>query len=154
MPEIDGSSLGTIIDIDITRGVPWESFAAGSTDSSIAHESKSRCYEAVLRIGEALAACREPEELATTLADEIGEFLQFDHLYFAVVKENSKEIEYLVWRKGPLPSPNLPMEEWTWWEAMHSGEPQHTGDCDTEERYPRFKEWQSKWASARVSAYR
>ncbi len=111
-----------------------------STDSSIAHESKSHCYEAVLRIGEALAACREPEELATTLADEIGKFLQFDHLYFAV-KENSKEIEYLVWGKGPLPSPNLPMEEWPWREAMHSGEPQHTGDWDTEERYPRFKEW-------------
>ena len=162
MPEIDGSSFGTIIDIDITGGVPnyraiESSYSPGrasppavgakrnrrdmSTDSSIAHESKSHCYEAVLRIGEALASCREPEELATTLADEIGKFLQFDHLYFAVVKENYKEIEYLVWGKGPLPFPNLPMEEWPWWEAMHSGEPQHTGDWDTEERYPRFKEW-------------
>src|SRR5260370_41673412 len=109
-----------------------------SKDSSIENESKSHCYEAVLRIGEALAACREPEELATALADEIGKFLQFDHLYFAV-KENSKEIEYLVWGKGPLPSPNLPMEEWPWREAMHSGEPQHTGDGGTERRCPRCK---------------
>jgi GAF domain-containing protein len=36
------------------------------------------------------------------------------------------------------------MEEWPAWEALHSGEPQHTGDWDTEERYPRFKEWAKK----------
>ena len=41
-------------------------------------ESDSHRYKAVLRISEAIAACREPEELATTLADEIGKFLHFD----------------------------------------------------------------------------
>ena len=30
----------------------------------IAHESNSQRYEAVLRISEAVTACREPEELA------------------------------------------------------------------------------------------
>ena len=58
-----------------------------------------------------------------------------------MLKENSKEIEYLVWGKGPLPLPDLPMEEWPWWEAVRSRDPQHTADWDTEERYPRFKEW-------------
>ena len=40
--------------------------------SAIASQSDSHRYEAVLRISEAIAACREPEELATTLASEIG----------------------------------------------------------------------------------
>ena len=73
------------------------------TEPIIESQTDSNRYEAVVRISEAIAACREPEELATTLADEIGKFLHFDHLYFVVLKENSKEIEYLVWGKGPMP---------------------------------------------------
>jgi formate hydrogenlyase transcriptional activator len=61
-----------------------------------------------------------------------------------VLKEDSTEIEYLVWGKGPIPLPDLPMEEWPVWEAVRSGEPQHTVDWDTEERYPRLKEWNKK----------
>jgi formate hydrogenlyase transcriptional activator len=114
------------------------------TDPIIAPQSDSHRYEAVLRISEAIAACREPEDLAATLASEIGKFLDFDHLYFVVLKENSPEIEYLVWGKGPLSLPDLPIEEWPWWEAVRSRDPQHTADWDTEERYPRFKEWAKK----------
>ena len=111
------------------------------TNAVIAPESDNDRYEAVLRISEAIAACREPQELATTLTDEIGKCLHFDHLYFIVLKEDSTEIEYLVWGKGPIPLPDLPIEEWPMWEAVRSGEPQHTGDWDTEERYSRLKEW-------------
>jgi formate hydrogenlyase transcriptional activator len=115
-----------------------------ATDLIIAPQSDSHRYEAVLRISEAIAACREPEELAKTLASEVGKFLHFDHLYFVVVKENSKEIEYLVWGKGELPLPDLPIEELPWWEAVRSLDPQHTADWNTEERYPRFREWAKK----------
>src|SRR6201997_3660683 len=114
------------------------------TDPIIAPQSDTHRYEAVLRISEAIAACREPEELATTLASEIGKFLHFEHLYFVVLKENGKEIEYLVWGKGQVPLPDLPMEELPWWEAVRSRDPQHTADWDTEERFPRFKEWAKK----------
>jgi formate hydrogenlyase transcriptional activator len=114
------------------------------TNLIVASESDGHRYEAVLRIGEAIASCREPEELAKTLADQIGKFLHFDHLYFVVVKENSEEIEYLVWGKGPLPLPDLPIEEMPWWEAVRSRDPQHTADWDREERYPQFKEWAKK----------
>src|SRR5271156_4052783 len=114
------------------------------TDLMIAPQSERHRYEAVLRISEAIAACSEPEELARTLADEIGKFLYFDHLYFVVVKENSKEIEYLVWGKGPRPLADLPLEALPWWEVVRSRDPQHTADWDTEERYPQFKEWAKK----------
>jgi formate hydrogenlyase transcriptional activator len=114
------------------------------TDLLIAPQSGNHRYEAVLRISEAIAACREPEELASTLAGEIDKLLHIDHLYFTVLKENSKEIEYLVWGKGPLPFPDLPIEELPTWHAMASGDPQHTADWDTEERYPRFKPWAKK----------
>src|SRR5437016_2435058 len=82
------------------------------TEPIVESQTGSYRYEAVVRISEAIAACREPEELARTLADEIGKFLQFDHLYFIVFKENSKEIEYHVWGKGPISSwPDLLIEE-------------------------------------------
>ena len=98
-----------------------------------------------MRISEAIAACREPKELATTLADEIGKLLNFDHLYFVVVKQNSQEIEYLVWGKGPLPFPELPIKELLpLWDAVRSSEPQQTANWDTEARYPRFKPWAKK----------
>jgi len=112
------------------------------TEPIVESQTGSYRYEAIVRISEAIAACREPKELATTLADEIGKLLNFDHLYFVVVKENSKEIEYLVWGKGPLPFPELPVEEFLpLWDAVRSSDPQHTADWDTEERYPRLKEW-------------
>jgi formate hydrogenlyase transcriptional activator len=114
------------------------------TVPAIARETSSHRYEAVMRISEAIAACREPEELASTLADEIGDFLHFDLLYLAVFKENSRELEYLVWGKGFLPLPDLPIEEWPIWHAMASQDLEHTADWDTEERFPQFKEWARK----------
>jgi formate hydrogenlyase transcriptional activator len=115
------------------------------TESIIRSQRDNNRYEAVVRISEAIAACREPEELAKTLADEIGKLLQFDHLYFFVFKENSKEIEYQVWGKGPISSwPDLPIEELPLWEAVRSRDPQHTPDWDAEKRFPRFREWAKK----------
>jgi formate hydrogenlyase transcriptional activator len=118
---------------------------AVSTSPMIASPSDSHRYRAVLRISEVIAACREPKELATTLADEIAKLLNFDHLFFVVVKENTQEIEYLVWGKGPLPFPDLPIEELLpLWDAVRSGDPQQTANWDTEARYPRFKPWAKK----------
>src|SRR5207245_2891332 len=70
------------------------------TEPIVESQTGSYRYEAIVRISETIAACREPEEMATTLASEIGKFLHFDHLYFVVLKENSTEIEYLLWGKS------------------------------------------------------
>src|SRR5260370_16582106 len=82
-----------------------------ATNPTIPPQSDTDRYKAVVRISKAIAACREPQELASTLADEIGKLLQFDHLHIAVLKENSTEIEYLLWGKNPFPWPHAPMEE-------------------------------------------
>ena len=82
-----------------------------STEAIIEFQRDSHRYEAVMRISEAIAACREPDELARTLADEISKFLLFDHLYFVVLKAKSSQIEYLAWGKGPLPVSDLPTED-------------------------------------------
>src|ERR1700756_1314895 len=114
------------------------------TEPIVESQTGSYRYEAIVRISETIAACREPEELATTLASEIGKFLHFDHLYFVVLKENSTEIEYLLWGKSPIPMPDLPIEELPTWAAINSREPQHTPDWDAEERFPRFREYAKK----------
>ncbi|HEX8894023.1 MAG TPA: GAF domain-containing protein, partial [Terriglobales bacterium] len=124
--------------------MPSFDYTGMATDPTIAPENDIHRYRAVVRISRAVAACREPQELASTLADEIGKLLYFDRLFVAVLKENSTEIEYLLWGKNAVPWPDLPMEELPTWEAMASGELQHTADWDTEERYPRFKPWAKK----------
>ena len=107
----------------------------------IAGESNRQRYDAVLRISDALCECCEPEELAKSLADEIGNFLHFDHLYLIVLKENSKEIAHLVWGKGPMPVPDLPRDEVPCIPVIDGQDPRHTADWDTELQFPRFKEW-------------
>src|SRR5438309_2029926 len=114
------------------------------TEPIVESQTGSYRYEAIVRISKTIAACREPEELAATLASEIGKFLHFDHLYFVVLKENSTEIEYLLWGKSPIPMPDLPIEELPTWAAINSRDPQHTPDWDAEERFPRFREYAKK----------
>ncbi len=112
-----------------------------SINAVVAKESTCDRYEAVVRISEALAASGEPEELAKRLANELEEFLHFDHLYIAVLKENSKEVEYHVRGRGKFALPDLPMEELPIWEAIASPDPVRVIDWLGEQRSARFKEW-------------
>src|SRR5260370_4297518 len=114
------------------------------TEPIVESQTGSYRYEAIVRISERSAACGEREEMATPLASEIGKFLPFDHFYFVVLKENSTEIEYLLWGKSPIPMPDLPMQELPTWAAINSRDPQHTPDWDAEERFPRFREYAKK----------
>ena len=96
--------------------------------------------EVVLRISEVLAACREPEALAKILADQLGEFLPFDHLDVLIFKENSKDIEWLAWGKGPLSVPDVPADELPTWHVYDSQEPLLIADWKTDQRFPRLKQ--------------
>jgi len=112
-----------------------------STDTYIPAGSSPQHYEAVLRISETLSACRDPEELANTLAEGLSEFLNFDHLYLVALKEHSKEIESLAWGKGPLPMPSLPVEELPTGETFESQNLLYIPDWNIEQRFSQLKEW-------------
>ena len=112
-----------------------------STDMRLASGSASQRYEALLRISEALSACCEPDELSRVLADQLDGVINFDHLDLIVLKENSDEIEWHAWGKGPLPLPDMPIEELPIWRVYNSQEPLHIADWDSDERFPRLKQW-------------
>jgi formate hydrogenlyase transcriptional activator len=102
-------------------------------------ETSSRRYAAVLRISEAISACSDPQELATILADRLIDFLSFDHLDVVIFKEKSTEIEWHAWGKGPLPLPDLPIEELPEWNVYNSQEPLHIRDWSKDERFSQLK---------------
>jgi formate hydrogenlyase transcriptional activator len=103
-------------------------------------ENSSRRYAAVLRISEAISACKDPQEFAAILADQLIDFLSFNHLDVVIFKEESTEIEWHAWGKGPLPFPELPMEEMPEWNVYNSQEPLHICDWNKDERFSRLKE--------------
>jgi len=111
-----------------------------SADVLIPGENNTQRYEAVLRISEALFACRQREELARILADQLGEVLSFDHLDVVVFKENSKETDWHVCLKGGLGFPEAPIEELRTWHLYDSQETLLITDWNTDERFPRLKE--------------
>jgi GAF domain-containing protein len=112
-----------------------------SSQGAITHDDYAKRYEVMLRISEALSACREPADVATTLANELEKLFRFDHLWIAVLKDNSQEIEYRVWGKGAVALPDLPFDELAGWEAMKSQSAVQIVDWEKEKRFSRFKEW-------------
>ena len=106
---------------------------AGGTDLK-------RC-EAVLRISEALSTCREPEKLATILADQLSDFLSFEHLDVMILKENSTEIEWNVSGKGLLIFPEVPAEDLPGWHIYNKVESLLIPDWNSDQRFPRLKQF-------------
>jgi formate hydrogenlyase transcriptional activator len=110
------------------------------TDSQLTGGTDTQRYEALFRIFEALSTCREPEELSRVLADRLLEVIAFHHLDVVVFKDNSKEIEWHVWGKGPVAFPDLPIEETSMWHVYHTQEPLHIADYNGDQRFPRLRQ--------------
>jgi formate hydrogenlyase transcriptional activator len=96
-------------------------------------------YESVLRISEAISTCREPQEFARIIADQLGEFLPFNHLGLIVFKENSKEIECSS-MEGSVSFPEVPVEELSSWHVYNSQEPLHIANWNSDQRFPRLRQ--------------
>jgi hypothetical protein len=106
---------------------------------SIREPGQGQRYEALLRISEALSACREPEDLTSILSEQLGEFLDFFQFYIIVYKENSTEVEWaVVGSEKSLISAyaDVPVEERPSWRAYATQEPFHIADWDADERVP------------------
>ncbi|MGC2546332.1 MAG: sigma 54-interacting transcriptional regulator [Silvibacterium sp.] len=115
-----------------------------SGDVSVLPRSTGRRYEAVLRLSEALSACREPEDLTKILSDQLRELLEFLQFYIIVYKENSTEVEWaVVGREKNLMAAyaDVPVQQRPSWQAYTTQEPFHIHDWNTDERVPaRLKE--------------
>ncbi|HTA44103.1 MAG TPA: sigma 54-interacting transcriptional regulator [Bryobacteraceae bacterium] len=110
-----------------------------SPETSIRERGEGRRYEALLRISEALAACRDPEDLTRILSEQLREFLDFFQFYIIVYKENSTEVEWaVVGSEKSLISAyaNVPVQERPSWKAYATQEPFHIADWDADERVP------------------
>ena len=112
-----------------------------STEMQFASGTTSVRYEALLRIAEALSACSDTEEMARALADQLNGVIHFEHLDILAFKENSEEVEWHAWGKGALPLPDGGTEELPIWHLYYSQEPLHIVDWDSDERFPRLKQW-------------
>src|SRR5271157_718426 len=111
-----------------------------STGVPIPDGSESPRYEAVVSISAALSACREPEELARSLSDQLSAFIPFEHLDLIIFKENSREIESVVWGKGPIPLPDMLHDELPSWH-LYTREVLYIPDWSRDERLPRLKQF-------------
>src|SRR2546422_10936621 len=101
--------------------------------------SDGRRYEALLRLSEALSACREPEELTRILAEELREFLEFLGFYIVVYKKNSTEVEWAVLgeEKSLVRAySGVPVEERPSWRAYGTQETLQTAQWKSHEKSP------------------
>src|ERR1700752_5207613 len=108
-------------------------------NASIPPRTRGSRYEAVLRISEALSACRETEDLTRILSEQLREFLDFFQFYIVCYKENSTEVEWaVVGSEKNLISAyaDVPVEDRPSWRASAAQEPFHIADWDTDERVP------------------
>src|SRR5579863_3243648 len=108
-------------------------------NASIPPRTRRSRYEAVLRISEALSACRETEDLTRILSEQLREFLDFFQFYIVCYKENSTEVEWaVVGSEKNLISAyaNVPVEDRPSWRAYAAQEPFHIADWTADERVP------------------
>src|SRR3974390_1697843 len=118
-------------------------------------DSNLDLYGAVARMGHGMAVCCTPDELARYLADELGMFLQFDHLDVMALKENSSEIEWLAWGKGPLPQASSLLHEGVpAWHLLNTQEPLYIADWERDERFPQLKQMVATWGAPLASVLR
>jgi formate hydrogenlyase transcriptional activator len=110
-----------------------------SPNVSIRASDTGQRYEALLRISEALSACREPEDLTRILSEQLRDFLDFFQFYIVVYKENSPEVEWaVVGSEKSLISAyaDVPVQERPSWRAYATQEPFHIAEWDADERVP------------------
>jgi len=97
-------------------------------------------YDPVLRVSEAISICRDPEQYASVLAEELSKLLSFQSLDILVFKEGSDEIEWHAVGKGSWQLPEVPVGELMAWHVYNSQEPLHIADWQADDRFPGLKQ--------------
>src|SRR5215468_10016292 len=102
--------------------------------------SNASLYDAVVRISQGLSCCRNPQQLAKSLAGELGQFVSLDHLDITIFKENSNDIEWFECGKGAASFPEIAAEEMPGWHTYSSQEPIHITDWSADQRFPQLRQ--------------
>jgi signal transduction histidine kinase/ligand-binding sensor domain-containing protein len=91
-----------------------------SRDVFAASSSEGRRYEVVHRLSGVLSPCREPDDLAKILYEELREFLEFLRFYINFYRQNSTEVEWaVVGQEKSLVAgyANVPVQQRPSWQA-------------------------------------
>jgi hypothetical protein len=89
--------------------------------------------EFLLRISEAISACREPQEFARIIAAQFGEVLLFNHLALIVLKKIPRRSNVCPPRARCL-SREVPVEELSIWHVYNTQDPLYIANWNSDQR--------------------
>ena len=91
-------------------------------------------YDALSRLSHSLV-CQSPEDLLCNLSALMRPLLDFDFLDLIVFKEGSSEVLWHSIGAGQFPTPDVPMEETTYWWVYQQKQPLFISDWTLDERF-------------------
>src|SRR5277367_1397030 len=96
-------------------------------------------YETLSRLSRSLVSQR-PENLPCNLGSLMRPLLDFDFLDFIVFKEGSSEVLWHSIGAGQFPTPDVPVEETTYWWVYQQKQPLFISDWKQDERFAARRE--------------
>ena len=110
------------------------------------HPEQSREPEALARRYETLSCLslslvsQAPEDLSGSLGALIRPLLDFDFMDLIVFKQGTSEVLWHSIGAGQLPTPDVPMEETTYWWVYQQKQPLYISDWSRDERFASRRE--------------
>ena len=102
-------------------------------------ETLAKRYEALSCLSLSLVS-QTPEELPASLGALIRPLLDFDFMDLIVFKEGTSEVLWHSIGAGQLPTPDVPMEETTYWWVYQQKQPLYISDWKRDERFATRRE--------------
>jgi formate hydrogenlyase transcriptional activator len=102
-------------------------------------ETLAKRYEALSCLSLSLVS-QTPEELPASLGALIRPLLDFDFMDLIVFKEGTSEVLWHSIGAGQLPTPDVPMEETTYWWVYQQKQPLYISDWKWDERFASRRE--------------
>ena len=102
-------------------------------------EVLAKWYEALSRLSLSLVS-QTPENLPASLGALIRPLLDFDFMDLIVFKEGTSEVLWHSIGAGQLPTPDVPMEETTYWWVYQQKQPLYISDWKRDDRFAARRE--------------
>ena len=102
-------------------------------------EVLAKWYKALSRLSLSLVS-KTPENLPASLGALIRPLLDFDFMDLIVFKEGTSEVLWHSIGAGQLPTPDVPMEETTYWWVYQQKQPLYISDWKRDDRFAARRE--------------